>query len=99
MDCLDQNHVWEFKCVKELSLEHFLQVVCYQWLWNLCLRNKYKERKFRLLNIRTGEMYELKNDESMVQMVMELLIMNRYEKMISISDEEFIQICLETKEK
>jgi hypothetical protein len=99
MDCLDQNHVWEFKCVKELSLEHFLQVICYQWLWNLCLRNKYKERTFRLLNIRTGEMYELKNDDAMIQMVIELLVMNRYEKMITISDEEFIQICLETKMK
>jgi hypothetical protein len=97
MDCLDQSNVWEFKCVKELSLEHFLQVICYQWLWNLCLKNKYKDRKFRLLNIRTGEMYELKNDEIMIQSVIELLLMNRYEKMLNISDEEFIQTCLDVK--
>jgi hypothetical protein len=97
MDCLDRNYVWEFKCVKELSLEHYLQVICYQWLWNLCLKNKYEDRIFRLLNIRTGEMYELKNDNEKIQMVMDLLILNRFEKMLTISDDEFIHVCSESR--
>lgn len=97
LDSLDKVHVWEFKCVKELTLEHFLQVICYQWLWNLCHRNEYSSRIFRLLNIRTGEMYEMKDDDNMIQEVIDLLILNRYEKLISISDEEFVQSCLEIK--
>ena len=98
LDCLDKNHVWEFKCVKELTLEHFLQVICYQWLWNFCLREQFECRTFRLLNIRTGEMYELKKNEELVHKVIDLLIQNRYEKMISISDEEFVKTCLDVKQ-
>jgi hypothetical protein len=80
-------------------LEHFLQVICYQWLWNFCLKKEYGERIFRLLNIRTGEMYELKRDDVLVNEVMDLLIENRYEKLICISDEEFVKICLDTKKE
>jgi hypothetical protein len=98
LDSMDREIVWEFKCVRELTLEHFLQVICYQWLWNFCLQEQYGERTFRLLNIRTGEMYELKCDEKLlVNQVMELLIENRYERLCSISDEEFVKICLDTK--
>jgi hypothetical protein len=99
MDCRDDEYVWEFKCVRELSLEHFLQVICYQWLWNLCLRKKYGSRVFRLLNIRTGEMYELGDNQSLIDDVMNLLFLNRYEKMFCISDEEFVQSCLDIKIK
>jgi hypothetical protein len=97
LDCLDRDVVWEFKCVKELSLEHFLQIVCYQWLWNFCHREEFSERTFRLLNIRTGEMYEMKKDDKIVQEMIDLLIANRYEKLFLISDEQFIDDCLNVK--
>jgi hypothetical protein len=97
LDSMDREVVWEFKCVRELTLEHFLQVICYQWLWNFCLHEQYGERTFRLLNIRTGEMYEMKMDEKLVNDVMELLIENRYERLGVISDDEFVKICLDTK--
>lgn len=102
LDSMDREVVWEFKCVREFTLEHFLQVICYQWLWNFCLKEEYGERTFRLLNIRTGEMYELKRDDELnelVNEVMDLLIENRYEKLICISDEEFVKICLDTKKE
>ena len=99
LDSMDREVVWEFKCVRELTLEHFLQVVCYQWLWNFCLREEYGERTFRLLNIRTGEMYEMKMDEKLANDVMELLIENRYERLGVISDEEFVKICLDTNKQ
>jgi hypothetical protein len=99
LDSLDKHNVWEFKCVKELSLEHFLQVICYQWLWNFCHRDEYRSRVFRLLNIRTGEMYELNDDDDKIQKVIDLLIENRYEKIITISDKEFIESCLKMKDR
>ena len=99
MDCLDRDYVWEFKCVRELTLEHFLQVICYQWLWNLCLKEKYGERTFRLLNIRTGEMYELEKNEVLVNDIILLLFLSRYEKMINISNDEFVKICLDLRNK
>lgn len=95
IDCMDKNYVWEFKCVKELTLEHFLQVVCYQWLWNLILKERFEDRTFRLLNIRTGQMYEMKNDTVIVNDIIHLLMLNRYAKMISISDDQFIKDCLQ----
>jgi hypothetical protein len=97
IDSIDKDYVWEFKCVKELTLEHFLQVVCYQWLWNLVLKERFEDRIFRLLNIRTGEMYEMKNDPVVVNDIIQLLMLNRYAKMISISDENFISNCLQAK--
>ena len=97
IDCMDKNFVWEFKCVKELVLEHFLQVVCYAWLWNLILKDKFHDRTFRLLNIRTGEMYEMKNDQVIIQDIINLLMLNRYARNIPISDKEFIESCLTSK--
>jgi len=97
LDCLDRDVVWEFKCVKELSLEHFLQVVCYQWLWNFCHREEFNERTFRLLNIRTGEMYEMKSDDNIVEEIIDLLITNRYEKLVHVTDEQFVNDCLSVK--
>jgi hypothetical protein len=94
IDCLDKNHVWEFKCVKELTLEHFLQVVCYQWIWNKKFKNTFHERTFRLLNIRTGEMYEMIDDDRIVDDIVHLLFMNRYSKMESISDKDFVSSCI-----
>lgn len=94
IDSMDSNYVWEFKCVREITIEHFLQVVCYQWLWNLVMKDKFKGRIFRLLNIRTGEMYEMKNDEELVNDIVGILMINRYSKLISISDQEFIDSCL-----
>lgn len=97
LDSMDREVIWEFKCVKELTLEHFLQVVCYQWLWNFCHREEFKERKFRLLNVRTGEMYEMISNDEMIQEVVDLLIMNRYEKLVPFTDKEFIDSCLDVK--
>jgi hypothetical protein len=97
IDSMDKNYVWEFKCVKDLTLEHFLQVVCYQWLWNLILKEQFQDRIFRLLNIRTGEMYEMKNDQVLVNDIIHLLMLNRYAKNIIISDKDFISSCLFAK--
>lgn len=33
IDCLDQNNVYEFKCVQKLSTEHYLQLAVYMYLY------------------------------------------------------------------
>ena len=34
IDCIDKNNVYEFKCVGELSKEHYLQLALYMYMYN-----------------------------------------------------------------
>jgi hypothetical protein len=55
IDCIVINNVWEFKCVRDIRVEHFLQLLIYAWILN------DKSLTYNLLNIRTGELYSLTN--------------------------------------
>jgi hypothetical protein len=71
IDLLTDNTLWEFKCTSKISVEHMLQLVIYAWIW----LNVYKTPKiFRLFNIKTNELWELKADKTeLTQIVVELI--------------------------
>lgn len=33
IDCVDDNTIWELKCVQSLQIEHKLQLLIYSWIW------------------------------------------------------------------
>jgi len=37
IDCIDKNNVYEFKCVDELTKEHYLQLALYMYMYNILL--------------------------------------------------------------
>lgn len=83
--------IWEFKCVEDLQLEHYIQASIYQWIWN----NTRKEKvTTKLFNIRTGEIYKLMPDNDMLELLMSILLRNKYEKPLDTSDEHFINKCV-----
>ena len=51
-------------------------------------------KKFKLFNILTGEMFELKTDLPLIDDIVELLLENAYDDKDDISDEEFVERCL-----
>lgn len=98
VDCFDDENLWEFKCVTNLTLEHILQLVVYAWIWQNCMAEKYGDRKFNLLNIRTGERINVKYESEVIDEIMEVLFENKYGEKPVISNEEFLENCSEIYE-
>ena len=95
LDLVTQKTVWEIKCTGTLSIEHRLQVIIYAWLWRLLPPNDVfadtPEKAFRLMNIKTGEVWELNaTTDELTRIVVELL-RGKYTTVAPISDEEFLR--------
>lgn len=86
--------VYELKFLNELSTEHILQLIFYKYL--LCQENKkYAKFSYVLYNIKNNSAIELKvsveNTKKIIEMIFEY---KKNNKLIEITDEEFIQKCL-----
>jgi len=100
IDAFDDTSVYEFKCVDNISIDHKLQLILYSWLWrNSNLYKNYGNRIFKLLNIRTGELLQLTNDNFKITQVVELILANKFVKKRILRDDEFLKQVhkLETK--
>lgn len=95
VDAVDDNIVWEFKCVAALQVEHHLQIIVYAWLWTKCMEATCGRRRHCLMNIRTGEVRQLCHDNAAFDAVMDVLLKNKYGKPHIKSDDEFIKDLLQ----
>jgi hypothetical protein len=89
-DLITEKTVWEIKCVKELTMDHQLQVIIYAWLYR---KLGYQEKVFKLFNIRSNEVQELIATEEELDFVFISLLQGKYQKNEKKSDEEFIGLC------
>ena len=96
IDAYDDTTLWEFKCVGTLQSEHLLQLTVYAWLWEKC-DNKHK--KYKILNIRTGEVRKLNYQPHLVEEVMSILFENKYYKKPKDNDNMFIEKCNKMRKK
>jgi hypothetical protein len=98
IDGIDDETIWEFKCVTEITLDHMLQLMIYSWIWNKSFKRLNGRRKFKLLNIRTSELYELsvKNMKE-IEKILCIIIDRKYSAIKSLTDEKFIEDCLNVK--
>lgn len=91
IDAFDDTTVYEFKCVDAITIDHKLQLILYSWLWkNSNLQKLYGHKHFKLLNIRTGELLQLVNDNFKITQIIELILANKFVKKQILKDEEFI---------
>ena len=69
-------------------------MLVYSWLWNKSDEGSQLRgpRKFRLLNIVTGNLLELDSNNKLIEDAMELLFLNKYSKIKDLTDEEFINM-------
>jgi len=95
VDLIDDNYIYEFKCTKNLTIEHKLQLLIYAWMINnLDEGNKDYELRtkgFRLFNIVNNEMFELNYNQMKVEEAIELILFNKYCDTVEKTDEEFIK--------
>jgi hypothetical protein len=93
VDCYDDEILWEFKCVTAITIEHILQLVVYAWIWENCMSEKYGDREFNILNIRTGEKINIKYETETIDEIMEVLFENKFGLKPKITNEEFLEKC------
>ena len=91
VDLMTNENVIELKCTTELSLDHMIQLVVYAWLWK-CTHSE--DRIFKLYNIKSGELYVLKDAMDIYNKIIILLIQSKYTKTTHLNDELFIHKCL-----
>lgn len=86
-----EDCIWEFKCVDHLSVEHYLQVIIYYWIYRNSMEENLGKKDFKLMNIRTGEIHQLKQDNYyLIEEVIEVLLRNKYQKSTKLNDDEFL---------
>lgn len=80
IDIIDDDTLWEVKCTDDLTNTHKLQLLLYAWLYNQKYPNERNKKKFKLINIKTGEVLELKYDEKNATKIVELLLNYKYKE-------------------
>jgi hypothetical protein len=98
LDALDNNIIWEFKCVDNITIEHKLQLIIYWWLWNTSkMVEVYGKKEFCLFNIKSGQIIKLNDNYSntryTIEQIFEILLQEKYLTKKNISDKDFINIC------
>lgn len=96
--------IWELKCVNDLTIEHFLQASIYYYIKSNAISQDNSNvnvwnGKCILFNIRTCEMYSMTNNPELLQLLIDILIKNKYDTEISLSDKDFINKCKDIKNK
>jgi hypothetical protein len=63
------------------------------------MKKEHGSKKYKILNIRTGEVCELIYKDHIVDEIIELLFINKYENKLKNNDDEFIEKCINIKKK
>jgi hypothetical protein len=87
VDMITNDTIWELKCTSQISIEHLLQVVIYAWLWYTM--HPASTKIFKILNIKTGELFQLKSSIEQLTCIIVLLIKGKYGEPNILSDIEF----------
>lgn len=87
VDLITDATVWELKCTSKISLDHLLQVVIYAWLWKM---SHEENKKFKILNIKNGELMEMNATLEELNYIMIALIQGKYMEHKPKTDEEFL---------
>lgn len=87
VDMITENTIWELKCTGQVSIEHLLQVIIYAWLWFSIYPDS--DKIFKVLNIKTGEIFQLKSSTKQLTDIIILLIEGKYGKTRILSDDDF----------
>lgn len=91
VDIITQTTLWELKCVREITMDHLLQVIIYAWLYRHLYPNAPKDIK--IFNIRTNEVLQLNATDEQLNFVVIHLLQGKYYRPEPLSDPEFLQQC------
>ena len=101
VDCIDLNNIFELKCVKSFTDQHFLQTAIYMYLNETLKRKKRKKRSkinkyiystkhynYYLFNILTNEKYSLKASYFNLQKLMETIFIKKFYNYINENEDK-----------
>lgn len=88
VDLVADHDVWELKCVRQVTLEHQLQVIVYAWLWHLVHPDRPKT--FHLFNIKTAEHHVLGGTVTDWTAIVVALLRGKYEVTDPLDDDAFL---------
>jgi nucleoside-triphosphatase THEP1 len=92
VDCIDYDNriVYEFKCVKELKREHFIQLAIYMFLIESNIKYKDLNFKYYIFNILTNELIQINCDFNNIQEIIQILLNHKHKNITRLNDNEFI---------
>ena len=88
-DLITQTSLWEIKCVREITMDHQLQVVIYAWI----LRMKSVDKEVKIYNIRTGEIQLLDATKEELDYIVISLLQGKYQQINKKTDAESLEDC------
>ena len=92
LDAVNDDCIWEIKCVDTLAVEHFVQVALYAWIWRKAYMEEYGSRTFRIVNVRTGQILRL-TESHLLEEAVQLVFANKWAERPLLSDTEFLDHC------
>lgn len=87
IDCVSENNIYEFKCVTELKIEHYIQLALYKYLYES--NNTISIQHCYLYNILTDELVLVKCDYTKLEQMVLFLINKKYNNVKYITDIQF----------
>jgi len=91
VDVITQSTLWELKCVREITIDHLLQVIIYAWLYCHLFPDSPKDVK--IFNIRTNEVLQLRATTEQLNFVVIHLLQGKYYRPDPLSDQDFVKQC------
>jgi hypothetical protein len=92
-DLITDLSVYELKCTSETSIEHFIQLAVYAWMWHMKYKNNPKQSKkqFKLYNMKLNELYVLRATPQQLYSVVVALLKAKEQKIKRVDDDVFIE--------
>jgi hypothetical protein len=97
MDAVNDDTIWEIKCVDTITIEHLMQVVLYAWIWINEYEEEYGTHEFRIVNIRTGQIQRLDTKSHLLNEAVQIVFQNKWARKPAKTDEEFLGMCRELR--
>lgn len=97
IDAIDENNVWELKCVNSLTIEHKLQLIIYYFIYANTNPTEVTKKDFKLLNMKSGEVLLLDKNDIVINNIINKILETKILVKDKISDDEFIELCKSSK--
>jgi len=87
LDVVNSHTIYELKCTNAITIEHKIQLIFYAFLWQVC---ELPDKEFILINIKTGEKFELKASLEQLTFIIVQLLQGKYEEHVKKNDQDFL---------
>lgn len=95
IDIIEGNNIWEIKCVSELTDEHFIQLICYAYIYNKIQPVQLTDYNYYLYNVLSDELWKITFTMENLEKIMKILFNH---ETVVLTDDEFLENINKLKE-